>query len=118
MFKITPDFSKKQQGKGFQITFSNGVTLSVQFGFGNYCNNRNGDMFDVQGQTASKTAEIALFDKEGNWITKEALVATGINFDPDDDVEGYVTPDQIALLMAWGVMYGRNQRQQVLAEVN
>ena len=33
MFKIT-------QGKGFQVTFANGWTASVQFGVENYCANR------------------------------------------------------------------------------
>ena len=33
-FKIT-------HGKGFHITFENGWTISVQFGFGNYCANRD-----------------------------------------------------------------------------
>ena len=29
------------QGKEFQITFENGWTVSVHFGFGNYCENRD-----------------------------------------------------------------------------
>lgn len=28
-------------GKGFQLTFKNGRTLSCMFGYGNYCENRN-----------------------------------------------------------------------------
>ena len=40
MFKIT-------RGTGFQMTFENGWTISVQFGYGNYCdNNRHPDGFD------------------------------------------------------------------------
>lgn len=40
MFKITGS-------KGFHITFKNDVTVSVQFGWGNYCNTYpdNEDMF-------------------------------------------------------------------------
>ena len=29
------------QGKGFQLKFANGWTVSVQFGWGNYCGNRH-----------------------------------------------------------------------------
>jgi len=30
--------------KGFHITFPNGLTLSTQFGGGNYCENHMGDI--------------------------------------------------------------------------
>ena len=38
MFRIT-------RGSGFQMDLPNGVTVSVQFGPGNYCEHRMADMF-------------------------------------------------------------------------
>ena len=53
------------QGKGLQMTFSNGWTVSIQFGYGNYCSNRYIDTtLDEHNKgkyssRASKDAEIA-----------------------------------------------------------
>lgn len=83
MFKIT-------QNKGFQITFSNGYTVSVQFGVGNYCDKKGSGnyneerMYDVW---ESPDAEVAVWDKDGNWVRPA---------DMDDDVKGYLTPDEVA----------------------
>jgi hypothetical protein len=65
MFRIT-------DGKGFQITFDNGWTASVQFGIGNYCNNRDymeyGEEGDrVAGSDGCANAEIAAWDADGVW---------------------------------------------------
>lgn len=87
MFKIT-------SGKGFQMTFANGWTVSVQFGPGNYCENRS-MLFDTEfspsesdrlaGAKGSIDAEIAAWDKDGTWY----------NFGTDT-VKGWVTPDMVA----------------------
>jgi len=51
------------QGKGFQLTFKNGWTVSVQFGTGNYCERQNYQAkFESERNTRrwqSLTAEIA-----------------------------------------------------------
>jgi hypothetical protein len=61
---------------GFHITFENGWTVSVQFGHGNYCKNRNiGRLTEAAlhgGElsitpTSSPDAEIAAWDKDGKW---------------------------------------------------
>lgn len=46
--------------KGFQLTFSNDLVISVMFGQGNYCQNR-----DVKNEstTTSENAEFAVFNK-------------------------------------------------------
>ena len=77
VFKIT-------EGKGFQMTFQNGWTVSVQFGAGNYCEN---NMMSVSNTPKghSKDAEIAAWDKDGNWHTFEY-----------DDVKGYCSADEAA----------------------
>ena len=78
-------------GKGFLITFENGWTISVQFGSGNYCDNRYMAMgihyFETQaniGAKGSGNAEIAAWDQNDVWY----------KFD-GDDVKGYVTPDEV-----------------------
>ena len=53
--------------QGFHITFDNGWTVSVQFGRGNYCANRNNPIWDVSG-SGSKDAEIAAWDANGKWF--------------------------------------------------
>ena len=87
MFKIT-------RGRGFQMTFANGWTVSVQFGPDNYCENRS-MLFDtaegraradiLAGEQGCKNAEIAAWDTDGNWH----------NFG-GDTVEGWCKPDAVA----------------------
>lgn len=62
MFKIT-------EGKGFHVTFANGHTVSVQFGYGNY-----GDNYDIRNDLEGKSvepstkAEFAAWDDDGKWV--------------------------------------------------
>lgn len=80
MLKIT-------QSKGFQITFANGWTVSVQFGAGNYCERRNADFGAPRtcDQWESSDAEIAAWDANG----------TLFHFD-HDDVKGYMNANEVA----------------------
>ena len=82
MFKITG-------GKGFHMTFANGWTVSVQFGPGNYCENRNMAITVEQEQFAGKkgsiNAEIAAWNADGNWH----------DFG-DDTVRGWCSTDDVA----------------------
>lgn len=86
--------------KGFQIKFNNGWTVSVQWGPGNYCDNRNMPFYqwfvntvDDKGMHTkglfnappSATAEIAAWDANGNWYT----------WPNGDDVKGYCLPDEV-----------------------
>jgi len=93
--------------KGFKITFSNGLTLSVQFGRGNYCGDygKTGpptDMIDGLGRLVDvlvpdtelqscQDAEIAIIGHDGTWRTKDIIEEL-----EDDDVIGYITPDRLA----------------------
>lgn len=81
--------------KGFHMTFANGNTISVQFGYGNYCNNRNADFNTLLNKedVKSETAEIAIWDKSGIWTTKDYFP------DQCDDVVGYLSADQVLELM-------------------
>ena len=87
MFRIT-------QGKGFHMHFANGWTISVQFGPVNYCANHGGDYFHPEkaGAAGSATAEIAIFNSEGEFHQHP---------DWGDTVEGYLTPDDVLKYMNW-----------------
>jgi hypothetical protein len=71
------------------MTFKNKITISVQFGTGNYCE-RNCVTSSYQSEMSmdiveSKNAEIAIWDKEGKW------------FDfGHDQVKGYCDTDEVA----------------------
>jgi hypothetical protein len=82
MFRIT-------QNKGFQMTFENGCTISVQFGYRNYCDNNNHpDGYDFSnGKTMveSSDAEIAI------------ILPNGEFYDFGNDlVKGYCSADEVA----------------------
>ena len=71
--------------KGFQMTFENGWTVSVQFGAGNYCENRWNDVFDgSRSDTKCANAECA------RWYKGEDM----------DEPTGWVTPDDVAKFIA------------------
>ena len=82
-------FTWTDQRPGFSITFNNGWTISVQFGYGNYCENgRHPDGYNFykgKDKITSSDAEIAIWNKEGDWY----------NFGTDS-VKGYCTPDEVA----------------------
>jgi hypothetical protein len=76
--------------KGFQITFANGWTASVQFGYRNYCDNRYKGSLNSE-VLPSSNAEIACWPKSGEfvniWDNPE---------DVSDTVKGYCTPEEVA----------------------
>jgi hypothetical protein len=79
---------KTNQNKGFTMTFKNGITISVQFGAGNYCeqSKKHRSIGQMQMETVeSKTAEIAIWDKEGTWFSFGY-----------DTVKGWVKTDEVA----------------------
>lgn len=93
MLKIT-------EGKGFQLTFINGLTISVQFGPMNYCSNRDldkaiSDLRRPSGIVSSYDAEIAIWDSQGTWF----------NFGYDT-VKGHCDPDTVG---DW-ITYTQNSR--------
>lgn len=50
--------------RGVHLKFTNGLTLSVQWGSGNYCSARYEDGFPLD----SETAEIGVWDRNGMWL--------------------------------------------------
>ena len=85
MSKFTSGYNK-----GFRMTFENEFSISVQWGVGNYCENHlkeNGEWNEATKHDfwSSNSAEIAVFNKEGEFI--------GI---ADDTVVGWLTTDKVA----------------------
>lgn len=79
------------------MTFANGNTISVQWGYGNYCENREGEMtYDMKGSeimTKSADAEVASWDKNGVWNLRTFLP------DASDDVKGWLSADEVLAFM-------------------
>lgn len=71
--KQGPGF-KVTDGKGFHITFANGYTVSVQFGYGNYCDNYDLDKElpweerHKRENPGSTNAECAIWGPDGKMI--------------------------------------------------
>ena len=82
MFEIT-------MNKGFHMKFANGFAVSVQWGVGNYCDNKWASGRFGDAVPASTTAEVAAFDPEGNMID----LTTG------DQVVGYLTANEVLAFM-------------------
>jgi hypothetical protein len=74
--------------KGFQITFDNGYTVSVQFGPGNYGSNYLSFMENMDKPMTATTAETALIAPDGNFVAYK-----------DDDVQGYQTVNDVLALL-------------------
>jgi len=76
------------QNKGFSMTFKNGLTISVQFGTGNYCSRRDFIAAIVSEKDSdiceSDDAEIAIWDSNNTWF----------NFG-SDTVKGWVSVDEV-----------------------
>lgn len=89
-FKIT-------NGKGFHITFPNGYTASIQWGWGNYCDNYDfGDGYKPyeermreSGAKGSSNAEAAFWEPHGTWYHPACLEENG------DDVYPRLTTMQV-----------------------
>jgi hypothetical protein len=79
-------------GQGFHVTFANGYTVSVQFGAGSYCANRRCHFEESQAAAARgcPDAEIAAWGASGTWYRRP---------DWDDDVKGWVSPDDVLAFM-------------------
>lgn len=82
------------QGKGFQMTFENGFTISVQWGYGNYSSNRNYDHSYGEERKhecfSATTAEIAVWHKDGD---RDFLQIEGNCW---GHVIGWLTTDEVA----------------------
>ena len=74
--------------KGSNMTFANGITASVQWGAGNYCDNHFSKDFSFSKEASSNTAEVAAWNENDEWVTNKFC-------DTCDDVAGYLSPDEV-----------------------
>ena len=79
-----------RHAEGFQVTFDNRVTVSVQFGEFHYCGQRRNR---TPGECG--TAEVAIIGKDGGWLTREWRRGCG------DDVEGRQSPKDVLNALKW-----------------
>ena len=100
---ITKGFGVINSGTGFQVHFPNRYTVSVVFGPGTYSDHHNTSFSDLKKEPHESTsAEIAVFDSNGSFITarcfKEIFPDRG-----SDDVIGYVSPVEVVKIMVWAM---------------
>ena len=74
---------------GFHMTFANGLTASVQWGYGTYSDNRFND------HNESDTAEVAVIGVDGHLLghIEDFLPESVESY--DDEVAGYLTSDEV-----------------------
>jgi hypothetical protein len=70
---------RTEVSSGIQMTFENGNTISIQFGYGNYCENKH------ESKESCKDAEIAMWNEKNVWHDFGS-----------DCVKGYCTMDEVA----------------------
>jgi len=72
---------KTCNNKGFHIKFPNGITLSTQFGPGNYGDNYDDPFIMPDGKEKRSyqyfESEVAAWDEKGKWITDEYRPGSG-----------------------------------------
>lgn len=85
--------------KGFHMTFPNGLTVSAQWGAGNYCDNyipENND-YTCSKDAVSNTAEVAVISPDGEFIDPQQFLDYEIR--TDGMVTGWLEPSMVADLL-------------------
>ena len=95
---------------GFHLHFPNGYTISTQFGGGNYCENKRMEIERSQVDVFSNNVELAIWDINGQWVTKRAHKAiTGK--EADDIVLGWVNVTEWKKYLDWTAS---RQKQRII----
>lgn len=84
-------------GRGFKYTLTNGYTLSVAFGAGNYCDNRHEPLFQDETWYECSNFEVAVFEPNGNIVDLIPATEEG-GF--SDQVIGYVPASALPMLIS------------------
>lgn len=85
---------------GFQMTFANGITVSVQWSITHYRTGR-----DLSGNSEisneSVNAEVAMWDNVGD-LSVDAMLETGnkVRTEPLNAAKGWVSPENVAIILA------------------
>ena len=87
------------RNKGFRMTFKNGFAISVQWGPGNYCEKKDEDFDKPMDERfwESCSAEIAVIDTNNNIQENSSVGMISLG---RDTVEGWVSADQVAKVIA------------------
>lgn len=88
MFKITDN-------KGFHLSFDNGITVSVQFGRGNYCDNYTVGGWEGPVEPSSN-AEVMVWDREGKTLP---IPSAEGEIPENADVVGYQSANDVARII-------------------
>ena len=90
--------------RGIQYTLTNGYTLSIAFGPGNYCDNRNEPYYGDETDHESSNFEVAVREPNGDLVE---LIRAEEEGDFSDQVIGWVPasalPRLIQVLKFWPV---------------
>lgn len=92
--------------KGFRMTFENELSISVQWGVGNYCEKKDSGEWNEATKHdfwSSNSAEIAVFNKEGSMIpitVNTIEFANGTEESYTDVVSGWLSTNQVAKVIA------------------
>ena len=87
------------RNKGFRMTFKNGFAISVQWGPENYCERQDEDFDQPMKERfwESKSAEIAVFNTNNKMQENSSVGMISLG---RDTVEGWVSADQVAKVIA------------------
>ena len=88
---------RSTERKGFHMTFENGLTVSVQWGGRNYCENHDNMDFSHTKDMESRNAEVAVWSNE-RWLNANNFLSEE-EADWCDDVVGWLTPEQVVDLL-------------------
>ena len=86
---------------GFHMTFENGLTASVQWGYGTYSDNHF--KFPAPGRNLweddaeSSTAEVAVIGHDGELMNIKPFMPLG--YDGEDSVAGYLNSYEVLMFM-------------------
>ncbi len=80
MINISVDTFTNRTKSNFSMKFANGYTVSLAMGEG---------MYSTAGGEGFTSAEVAAWDKDGNWVKLQ----------DNDDVIGWQSPEQILAIM-------------------
>jgi len=100
MIRLRFDESKIWQN--FQITFTNGYTVSIGIGSAHYCQNRINEANDEPVEDYSMDCEIAILKPNGKFLRYKG-----------DDVQSYVFPDRVAEIIAYAKSLEPNNHGRV-----
>ena len=101
--------------KGFHMTFNNGLTVSVQWGAGNYCDNhfpKDGD-YSFSKDAISSTAEVAIW-KDNIWLDPYNFANHEIS--GDGMVSGYLSPEDVADILFNAANMTADKIEELMAE--